>query len=339
VLDAVAPDVMILDDAFNEGIADRAASALADRTPPANWTVGSPSKPIDVLLKVAANDRAVVNSKADALVAHATTNGGFVQTYRELDIRLDNNAEHFGFRDGISQPDVLGDQSATGLPPGDFIFGHPRVAGGAPPQLAIDSRRITDNGSLLVFRRLAQDVSAFLKFCTDQSQALQPQWPGLRAPQLASLIVGRWPSGAPAHSSVTTDPGVVNDDPDNSFDFHGDLTGATCPFGAHIRKVNPRKGPADVVDVPRLLRRGIPFGPTIETAPAAERGLLFLTRRFCDFSNGKRPGADIALITSRESRFRLIGSDLFRLRRNAVSGASALRRRHAAKLVRGTLSS
>jgi hypothetical protein len=275
---------------------------------------------------------------AEIFVRLNSGGNGLVITYQDLEGRAFKN--NHGTREH-RQPrsHAAADQSATGLPPGDFIFGHPRVAGGAPPQLAIDSRRITDNGSLLVFRRLAQDVSAFLKFCTDQSQALQPQWPGLRAPQLASLIVGRWPSGAPAHSSVTTDPGVVNDDPDNSFDFHGDLTGATCPFGAHIRKVNPRKGPADVVDVPRLLRRGIPFGPTIETAPAAERGLLFPTRRFCDFSNGKRPGADIALITSRESRFRLIGSDLFRLRRNAVSGASALRRRHAAKLVRGTLSS
>jgi deferrochelatase/peroxidase EfeB len=160
--------------------------------------------------------------------------------------------------------------------PGNFIFGYAKVAGGTPPQLAIDSRRITDNGSLLVFRRLAQDVLAFRKFYTDQAQALQPQWVGLQVPQLASLIVGRWPSGAPAHPAVTTDPGVVNDDPDNSFDFHGDLVGALCPLGAHIRKVNPRKGPADVVDVPRILRRGIPFGPTLDIEPTAERGLLFL---------------------------------------------------------------
>ena len=59
--------------------------------------------------------------------------------------------------------------------------------------------------------------------------------------------------------------------------FQDDPDALSCPFGAHIRKVNPRKGPKDVVDVPRVLRRGIPFGPTFEKAPDTnDRGLAFI---------------------------------------------------------------
>jgi len=48
-------------------------------------------------------------------------------------------------------------------------------------------------------------------------------------------------------------------------------------FGAHIRKVNPRNGPKDVIDIPRLIRRGIPFGPLYDSNPSAVRGLLFIS--------------------------------------------------------------
>jgi Dyp-type peroxidase family len=274
LLQAAARDVFILDDAFNEGMPDRAASALADRSLPAQWMVGAPSAPLDILLKIAGNDATAVEARRDTLVKAAKAKG-LTAPYQEVGARLADNAEHFGFRDGISQPDVLGDQSATGLSPGNFVFGYPKAPGVAPPRRAVDPRNLTDNGSLLVFRRLAQDVPAFRAFCADQIKSLQPEWPGLGAPELAALIVGRWPSGAPAVQPQTADPGVLGDDPDNSFDFRTD-DGSGCPFGAHIRKVNPRKGPADVVDVPRILRRGIPFGPTFEAAPAAERGLLFL---------------------------------------------------------------
>ncbi|KGS83868.1 Dyp-type peroxidase family protein [Burkholderia pseudomallei MSHR7500] len=274
LLKSAAPDVTILDEAFSAGMAARAASALADRSSPSSWVVGASGKPIDVLLKVAANSEGAVRTKADALAIAAAANG-LALTYRETGRRLNNNAEHFGFRDGISQPDVVGYQSAVGLMPGYFLFGYPTVAGGIPPQWAIDSRNVTDNGSLVVFRRLVQDVVAFENFCAAQANALRGQWPGLRGEQLAALIVGRWPSGAPAHPDVPADPGVAGD-PDNSFNFLGDLEGATCPFGAHIRKVNPRKGPGDFVDIPRLLRRGIPFGPTVADDPEAERGLFFV---------------------------------------------------------------
>ncbi len=273
LLGRVAPELFIRDDAFEEGMADRAPSALGDRSDQTKWTAGASGKPIDVLMKIAANNEAAVRQRMAQLIDAAAANG-LLKTYDDIGRRLTNDEEHFGFRDGISQPDVLGYQSTSGMGPGLFLFGYPRIPGGAAPDLAIDPRKLTDNGSLLVFRRLAQDVKAFHDFCEAEAARLRPQWPDMSASWLAALIVGRWPSGAPLRQGISADPGSTIP-PDNSFTFHGD-EGHTCPFGAHIRKVNPRKGAGDVVDVPRMLRRGIPFGPRLKDEPAAERGLLFL---------------------------------------------------------------
>jgi Dyp-type peroxidase family len=273
LLGFAAPDVFIRDQAFHDGMVGGAASSLADRSRPDDWVAGAPQRPIDILLKVAGNDADAVTARADALVRDALGRG-LTQTYRERGDRLPGDIEHFGFRDHLSQPDILGDGSANGHPPGRFVLGYPRDPGGQPPALAIDSRGITDNGSMLVFRRLVQDVSAFRTFTAQRAASLQTVWPGLTPDHLAAQIVGRWPSGAPLKAMRRSDPGDPN--PDNSFDFFGDDDGLACPFGAHIRKVNPRKGASDVVEVPRMLRRGIPFGPLFDQEPEAERGLLFL---------------------------------------------------------------
>lgn len=51
-----------------------------------------------------------------------------------------------------------------------------------------------------------------------------------------------------------------------------------CPIGAHIRKTNPRgdqPGGRAAVNVHRIIRSGIPYGPEISEDPTADRGLLF----------------------------------------------------------------
>lgn len=147
--------------------------------------------------------------------------------------------------------------------------------GSEPFSPAIDPRGLTDNGSLLVFRRLAQNVRVFKEFCAKEVARIAPQWPGLSSDHLAALIVGRWPSGAPVKVGDEHDPG--GSPPENEFDFHDDPAAMNCPFGTHIRKVNPRSGRKDVVEVPRMLRRGIPFGLAFDVAPDNDdRGLAFL---------------------------------------------------------------
>lgn len=271
VIDAVLPSVLLSDTHFNSGMAAK-KSAIGDETKPSDWVVGGPNHIVDLLLTVAANDSTTVEAGADDLVRQATA-AGLDVTYRELGIRLPGEIEHFGFKDGISQPEIAGDRSLNGLPLGDFVFGYP-ASPGIPSGNPQDPIGFSRNGSLLVFRRLEQDVAAFLSFFEAERARLLPTWFGLTARHLAAMVVGRWPSGAPVSVREPSDPGPSPND--NVFDFHDDREATRCPFGAHIRKVNPRAGPRDVVNVPRILRRGIPFGPPYEADAVAKRGLLFI---------------------------------------------------------------
>lgn len=273
LLTAQHPDLVLADELLTAGMA-QTATGLGDPRNGDDWKVGSTSKPVDVLLILAANDSAVAEKRADELADEAATHH-LECTYRELGSRLPGLREHFGFRDGLSQPTVVGWDANGDVWPGEFIFGYPRVDGGPPTVGAFgpDADLLTHGGSLLSFRRLAQDVEAFQAFCSQQTGQLSGQLPGLDADRLAALIVGRWPSGAPVDASSTGgDPGLpINP---NDFTFVDDGDGIHCPLGAHIRKVNPRKGKRDVTVVPRILRRGIPFGRPLPTSD--ERGLLFV---------------------------------------------------------------
>jgi Dyp-type peroxidase family len=274
LLNVTQPDVLIRDDAFNGGMLKRAPSILGDKTDPSKWIVGGTVAPVDILLLIAANNENAVTDRADNLGTQAAKVGLQV-TYREIARRLDKDIEHFGFRDGISQPAVIGYDLDGVLGPGNFVFGYPKNGGSKPFWPVLDQRGITDGGSLLVFRRLVQNVRAFQEFCNQEVTRLSSQWPGLTEELLAAHLVGRWPSGSPVKVGQVQDP--VEVPTDNSFDFQDDSSGRSCPFGAHIRKVNPRSGPKDVVDVPRILRRGIPFGTSFALAPDDDnRGLAFL---------------------------------------------------------------
>lgn len=266
-------DLIIREEAFIGGLLKRSPGALGDHTDPAGWRVGGPTTPVDVFLIVASNDEGAAEGQAAAVVAEAQA-AGLRCVYRETARRIED-LEHFGFRDGISQPTVRGYQADGIMEAGHFLFGYPRKPGGEPVLPAIDPNNFMRNGSFLVFRRLAQDVGAFREFCNQTVQGLTGQWPQLSAEHLGALIVGRWPSGAPVSISEAHDPGRQLDE--NAFDFSSDSRGSRCPLGAHIRKVNPRNGPKDLVDVPRLLRRGIPFGPRYDEAPERERGLAFIS--------------------------------------------------------------
>ena len=269
ILNGIAKDVYFNDVAFNTGHLKRAKSVLNDRTDPSLWVAGNATNPVDVLLLVGGNDDVAVSARAELLIT-AATEAGLKLTWRELDNRLNDDREHFGFHDGISQPEIAGYDPEGKIGPGHFIFGYSRVAGGEPVKPILDPRGVADNGSLLVWRRLNQNVQAFKNFCSTASIEFK-----LNESHIAALLVGRWPSGAPVLMGQTTDPNsqVI----DNTFDFSNDSDGLSCPFGAHIRKVNPRKGKKDTVDIPRILRRGIPYGKAYDEDPNDNnRGLTFL---------------------------------------------------------------
>jgi len=184
--------------------------------------------------------------------------------------------EHFGWLDGISQPGVT--DLTTPFPgqdllnAGRFVFGYQDAPAEKIPWMK--------NGSFMVFRRLKQLVPEFDKFLLDAAQALQ-----IDPVTLGARAVGRWKSGAPMALTPSQDDTTLGVDPkqNNNFDFVDDQAQRRCPFGAHIRKTNPRGDlPQDAVDTRRIIRAGIPFGPEVSAAERTsgqtqqERGLMFV---------------------------------------------------------------
>jgi Dyp-type peroxidase family len=261
----------------------------------------------DILLLVGDDDQTRANRAADALMAAAPASLRHIpypageRLERDSPGRAPDAIEHFGFRDGISNPAIRGryadgrdlcprsDPPQAGFGrrgqvlvwPGQAFFGYPgqrvfdahepgaTVTGGAP---------WLRNCSFLVFRVFKQDVKAFRDF-TDAIDA-QEQLPAGRT---AAMLVGRWPNGTPLVRYPDA-PGDPDDERDNDFAYFAaaaDANGAKCPFVAHIRKVNPRDAPTDSGDGPatlakQIFRRGITWGKPFEQDSHGERGLLFM---------------------------------------------------------------
>ncbi|KAH6884653.1 peroxidase TAP [Coprinopsis sp. MPI-PUGE-AT-0042] len=197
--------------------------------------------------------------------------------------------EHFGFRDGISNPAVSGfDKELPGqglVDPGVIITGHkgdPLEAQRAP--WAVD-------GSFLVFRYLFQQVPEFDKFLQDNPIKFEDLSPEKGSELLGARMMGRWKSGAPIDISPFEDDPNLACDPqrNNDFQYAGEFNSQfKCPFAAHTRKSNPRddlvKAPVDPKPVARrrIIRRGIQFGKEVTDEEKAShttkkgRGLLFV---------------------------------------------------------------
>jgi Dyp-type peroxidase family len=132
----------------------------------------------------------------------------------------------------------------------------------------------------MVFRRLEQKVPEFNAFVAHQAEAL-----GMPADLLASRMVGRWRSGAPMELTALQDDTSLGDNPNlnNSFSYKADAFQRACPYAAHIRKTNPRddfpNGDKAPVQLRRIIRAGIPFGPEVgptEAVTTQSRGLIFV---------------------------------------------------------------
>jgi len=251
-----------------------------------------------------------------------------------LDTSATQDKEPFGFKDGISQPEVDWERkrpvedrdrleygNLTCL--GEFLLGYPNEYGLYTPRPLVAPQRDPDaqlpraedapdqadlgrNGCYLVMRQLRQDVEGFWRELDRQAggEAQVREW-------LAAAMVGRTREGEPL-AAPGAPPSKLND-----FTYLDDPRGERCPFGAHIRRANPRTADLppgsrgllarlwrmlgfnasaleqDVIASTRfhrLLRRGRRYGPVpgpaTGSAPSAETGLHFiclaanLTRQF-----------------------------------------------------------
>lgn len=296
---------------FRQGMAgsERRSRLLGDTgtQAPEHWRWGGPNTaPLDALLMLYAAAPVELEALTDSHMTLAAQHD--LGVAHVLDTRaLPGNKEHFGFRDGISQP-KLRDISASSDPrqlvtQGEFILGYPNERGentlrpvvdpiedptNLLEEVAEDSdlRDLGKHGSYLVFRQLSQDVHGFWSWASTASDGADPV-------PLAAKMVGRWPGGAPLVTSDADDAARAHD---NDFGFHEtDRSGLRCPIGSHIRRTNPRDslppkpGTDDSLEINRrhrLLRRGRPYGepltPDLDPAAmaaaddGADRGLHFL---------------------------------------------------------------
>ncbi len=296
---------------------------------PRTWQWGGPGNVPHMLVLIYAQPSQLV--PWTQMIQTADWNAAF-----EVLVRLDTSdlkgKEPFGFTDGISQPTPdwkrvrtpPGDQLEYGniLSLGEFLLGYPNEYGkysyrpllnaNAPfsSQLAFaedqpDKRDFGLNGTFLVLRQLEQDVRGFWRFL-DRQTTPNP----LARQNLAEAMVGRRMDGTPLLPLHSADiPGI---DPkskaQNGFIYDSDIDGTRCPFGAHIRRANPRNAdlPASTGPISRLLhklgfgnvryrddviastrfhrmiRRGREYGPKVtpdqalSESGAAEHGIHFI---------------------------------------------------------------
>ena len=194
--------------------------------------------------------------------------------------------EPFGFADGISQPQIdweqqlerpctqLGYTNISAL--GEFLLGYRNEYGKITDRPLVESdaaaaellnaqdvpakKDLARNGTYLVMRQLEQDVRGFWKFLYEQADGSVAD-----ANQLGAKMVGRTRAGDPlvpiqAEPIPGTDPRTVAQ---NQFTYESDPVGARCPFGAHVRRTNPRSSdfPERRPNALRKLMIMLGFGP------------------------------------------------------------------------------
>jgi deferrochelatase/peroxidase EfeB len=202
------------------------------------------------------------------------------------------NWVHFGYRDGLARVGIEGwtsDQSLrrVHLPvsrhkAGEFVLGHAPDRGAdrwnAGPGLRVwpdETRAFFHNGSFGVLQQIEQRVAAFEAYVEREAAARK-----VPPDEIKALLCGRTPEGVPLAAPANK--------PEDDFDYAQDPDGARCPFGSHVRRLNPRvppdgtgaatpdRYPAHFSRARPLLRRGMPYGSawTRERANAVERGLM-----------------------------------------------------------------
>jgi Dyp-type peroxidase family len=262
---------------------------------PANWPHCLGSASIHALLIVADDDPARRNTKVSEFLQRARSRGARC-IFREDGLRRERKREfeHFGYRDGISQPAIEGftESARPGqafVQPGEFVLGYPGASSGTSVHDLLNPQPMwLKNGSFLVFRRLRQNVRGFNEFVDKTAEQTK-----LSSVLLRAKLVGRYPSGAPLVGARQNqeDPGLVQPalletDKINDFTYKRDPDGTDVPRAAHIRKANPRVRRLAGEDVRRrrILRRGIPYGREFRSDRRAEsaygdetdRGMCFV---------------------------------------------------------------
>ena len=243
--------------------------------PPVNeWEEGFRME-IDVMILLAANDfellEQITASKVKELMAFAKVH---IERGRKLTNHDNQNIEHFGYVDGISNPIFFKDEIDA------YQQNKPiNYDPSADTNLVLvrdpymnSSMEEPCMGSFLVYRKLHQDVKGFKLAEKELGEKLFPNSSAHVREIVGAYIIGRFENGSPVTESQ------YDDVPDahlyNNFNYKNDTGGQKCPYFAHIRKMNPRED-LDGTDHKShvMARRGMPYGKEGEV----DVGLLFMS--------------------------------------------------------------
>ena len=305
-----------------------------DGNDPSQWRWGAPSRLPHLAIMMYGKEGAMEQCEAE--FKGPSWDVAFEELER-LPTSYLGDVEPFGFVDGISQPVVdwegkrkpKGDQLTYSnvVALGEFLLGYsneyneytdrpvldPSSRGASELLPALDQSQKKDlgrNGTYLVMRQLEQDVRGFWQYM-DQATGSNAE----ESKRLAEAMVGREMNGTPL-VPLQNNPidGIGKEEKDrayNQFTYDSDPDGVRCPFGAHIRRANPRnadfpnrvkgrishliqtlgfgrKNIRDDLMSPtrfhRLIRRGREYGPGLSPPDALEprspnpreRGLHFI---------------------------------------------------------------
>ncbi|HEY2986748.1 MAG TPA: peroxidase [Candidatus Binatia bacterium] len=240
---------------------------------PSGWNWGGPGKTPHLLLMLYAKEGRLEERKKTLSVELA---GAGFKLGQCLETSNLDGFEPFGFRDGISQPEIDWEQKRTLrvgkieveygnlVATGEFILGYLNEYGEYTDRPLIDpqadiknillpaedrpeKKDLGRNGTYMVFRQLRQDVRGFWRFLDRQADSNPEQ-----RRNLAAAMVGRMMDGTRlVPKSERPIRGVGTDlDPEdsaqdialNQFTYESDGAGLLCPYGAHVRRANPRNG-------------------------------------------------------------------------------------------------
>lgn len=255
----IDPKRMPKDQQFRDGM-QKSAVKLGDN--PANWDAGYKQDAQGdgihgmVLLGFGGPARAQLLERETFIISNQLKALADVFVERGDGIKNDNgdDIEHFGYVDGISQPqffreDLNPDLASNWNPLASWDLVLEEDPGGIPGK---------SFGSYLVFRKLEEHVRDFKQAEQALATALKlgdgiadPEEKKAAREVAGAMIIGRFENGMPVTLSSSDEELNAHHDPAipvsgkfvgklNDFTYESDQEGARCPFHAHIRKSNPR---------------------------------------------------------------------------------------------------
>lgn len=267
--------------AFPDGAKGKSAKKLGDDVN--DWELAfrpkdekGQDKTVDIMILIADDQPGKASQLADDVVQEVTSfskvwlnQKGHV-LYREAAHSGRIGIEHFGYADGVSQPLYFKDEIEGQVNNTNWDDREPLNLVLVPDPNGQDNNSF---GSFLVFRKLEQNVAAFVKAEENAIRPIRDNDGIVNKDMSGAMMVGRFRNGNPLvtsggltgkirhESQITNDFDYSNDPPPQPSDET--MYSSKCPFFAHTRVTNPR---ADITVVPstfvhsvRLTRRAMPY--------------------------------------------------------------------------------